>query len=324
VYTELRIFYSWQSDLNSKYNRNFIKDCLERAVKKLNKELELNEPARLDQDTKDVAGTPDIANTIFAKIQDSAVFIGDVSFIAGGDGTKFCSNPNVMIELGYALSSLTDLCVVNVMNTAYGEAEGNLPFDLNHKRWPIRYELSADNFTKKNEVKESLVNDLCRAIKPILAVREQEFPLANLYDNPSLENIRHHILSAHSKKDWKTQSIDSRTTAIYSNNVNLRVEINYTDEGTQCNDFKEEWANGFIKPKAAGYWCDIYFGQSHIERTILVSVDEGRALLPLPRGLNAKGQLVVVAPFEYRIAELFDTQETLYRYFSQSGLEFGD
>jgi hypothetical protein len=78
-------------------------------------------------------------------------------------------------------------------------------------------------------------------------------------------------------------SIGSRTTAIYAKNVNLRVEVNYTDQGTQCKDFKENWANGFIHPQATGYWCDIYFGQSHIERTILIAVDGGNALLPLPR-----------------------------------------
>lgn len=320
----MKIFYSWQSDLESKHNRNFIKDCLERAVKKLNKKLELDEAVRLDQDTKDVAGTPDIANTIFRKIQDSTVFIGDVSFIAGDEGKKLCSNPNVMIELGYALSSLTDLCVVNVMNTAYGKAEGNLPFDLNHKRWPIQYELNDDNFSNKRNVRDSLVNDFYNAIKPILAVRELDIKLEQLSDNPSLENIRHHILAAHSKHDWQVQSIGLRTTAIYSSNVNLRVEVNYTDEGTQCEDFKDDWANVSIKPQATGYWCDIYFSQSHIGRTILVSVDEGRALLPLPRKQNTSGKLRVVEPYDYRIAELFDTQETLYRYFSQAGLEFGE
>ena len=30
------VFYSWQSDLNSKYNRNFIEDALESAIKTIN------------------------------------------------------------------------------------------------------------------------------------------------------------------------------------------------------------------------------------------------------------------------------------------------
>ena len=318
----MKIFYSWQSDLESKYNRNFIKDCLERAIKALNKELLLNEAVRLDQDTKGIAGTPDIANTIFEKIRNSVIFIGDVTFIAGNGDKKLCSNPNVMIELGYALSSLTDLCIVNIMNTAYGKAEGNLPFDLNHKRWPIQYHLNEENFSDKAKVREGLVKVLIEAIKPILNIREDAASLKPLVDDPSIDNIRHHILSSDSKKDWSLRSIDSKSTSIYGQNVNLRIEINYTEDGTQCSDFKETWANSFLNSNATGYWCDIYYGQTHIDRTVLVSVDGGMALLPLPRNLNSKDELIAVEPYDYRIAELFDSQETLYRYFRNSGLEF--
>ena len=320
----MKIFYSWQSDINSKHNRNFIKDCLERAIKKLNNELQLNEAVRLDQDTKDVAGTPDITNTIFEKIRKSAIFIGDVTFIEGSESSKLCSNPNVMIELGYALSSLTDLCIVNVMNTAYGKAEGNLPFDLNHKRWPIQYNLNEDNYSEKAKIREELVATLVTAIKPILAIREDITESTPLVENPSIDNIYHHILSSDSKHDWLLKSIDSRSTSIYRQSVNLRIEVNYTEDGTQCDDFKESWANSFLHSQATGYWCDIYYGQTHIDRTILVAVDGGRALLPLPRERNESGQLVVVKPYDYRIAELFDSQETLYRYFVQVGFEFGE
>ncbi|HCG7771197.1 TPA: hypothetical protein NJ450_004566 [Vibrio parahaemolyticus] len=320
----MKIFYSWQSDIDSRYNRNFIKDCLERAIKTLNKDLKLNEAIRLDQDTKGVAGTPDIANTIFSKIKDSAIFIGDVTFIAGGNGNKYCSNPNVMIELGYALSSLTDLCIVNVMNTAFGEPEGNLPFDLTHKRWPIQYDLNENNYESKRDEREKLVKVFVEAIKPILEIREESIELEPLVSSPSLNNIRHHILSSESKQDWILQSIDSRSTSIYRGNVNLRIEVNFTEDGTQCADFREPWANVFLNSKAIGYWCDIYYGQTHIDRTILVSVDGGRVLLPLPLGQNSDGERVVVKPYDYRIAELFDSQDTLYWYFMKLGFEFGE
>ncbi len=227
-----------------------------------------------------------------------------------------------MIELGYALSSLTDLCIVNIMNTAYGKAEGNLPFDLNHKRWPIQYHLNEENYSDKAKVREELVKVLIEAIKPILNIREDATSLKPLVDDPSIDSIRHHILSSDSKKDWSLHSIDSKSTSIYGQNVNLRIEINYTEDGTQCSDFKEAWANSFQNSNATGYWCDIYYGQTHIDRTVLVSVDGGMALLPLPRNLSSKGELIAVEPYDYKIAELFDSQETLYRYFRNSGLEF--
>lgn len=320
----MNIFYSWQSDINSKHNRNFIKDCLERAIKELNRSLQLDEAIRLDQDTKDVAGTPDITNTIFNKIKSSAIFIGDVTFISESKDSKLCSNPNVMIELGYALSSLTDVCIVNIMNTAYGEPKGNLPFDLSHKRWPIQYHLDETNYTDKSTIRDSLVKTLTDAIKPILEIREDSNDLQDLVENPSVDNIHHHILASDSKRDWSLRSMDSRTTSIYRKNVNLRLEINYTEDGTQCSDFREKWANTFLHAEATGYWCDLYYGHTHLERTVLVAVDGGRALLPLPRKQNEEHQLVVVKPYDYRIAELFDSQETLYQYFNQAGLEFGD
>jgi hypothetical protein len=137
----IKVFYSWQSDISRKYNHNFQLDCLKAAVKKLNRELELKVPIRTDHDTKDIAGSPDIASTILQKIEDSDVFLGDITFISFSH-KRALPNPNVLIELGYALHCLSDSRVINIINTAFGKPEGNIPFDLAHKRWPITYNLN--------------------------------------------------------------------------------------------------------------------------------------------------------------------------------------
>lgn len=317
----MKVFYSWQSDLDSKYNRNFIKDCLERAIKKINKDLDLEEAVRLDQDTKDVAGSPDIANTIYAKIRESDVFVGDVSFIGKTASEKHCSNPNVLIELGYALSSLTDICIINLMNTSYGAPDGNLPFDLAHKRWPITYSLCDENVADKPRVRNALVDQLEKAIKPILALRQAAHEPVPLKDEPSVDNINNHILRSNPKSDWHSNSLSWKSTVTYRKNVNLRVEINYDEDGIQQKNFAEPWANCFPDKSATGYWCYVYFGLSHIERTILVSVDGGRVMLPIPRKTDARGNYVVVEPFDYKMAEIFDTSDLLYQYFQRSGLK---
>jgi hypothetical protein len=67
------------------------------------------------------------------------------------------SKPNVLIELGYVMHALDDERVINVINTSFGEAQGNIPFDLAHKRWPISYELSDRNFSDKAVVKKKLI-----------------------------------------------------------------------------------------------------------------------------------------------------------------------
>lgn len=162
----VKVFYSWQSDIKAKYNRYFQLDCLKAAIKRINQELELKEAIREDHDTKDVTGSPDIASTIFSKIENSDIFIGDITFISFSDKSRALSNPNVLIELGYAIHALGSERVINVVNTAFGELEGNMPFDLAHKRWPISYELSEKNFFEKEVVKQKLVELFVRALKP--------------------------------------------------------------------------------------------------------------------------------------------------------------
>jgi hypothetical protein len=76
------VFYSWQSDLDAKLNRFFIRDCLKDALKKLSRESDYGESVRLDSDTSGIPGTPDIASTIFEKIEGSLLFIADISYCA--------------------------------------------------------------------------------------------------------------------------------------------------------------------------------------------------------------------------------------------------
>ena len=49
-------------------------------------------------------------------------------------------NPNVAIELGYALAHVGNQGVLMVLNSAYGDRE-SLPFDLRHKAGPIIFPL---------------------------------------------------------------------------------------------------------------------------------------------------------------------------------------
>ena len=124
------IFYSWQSDTLNKVNRNFIKDALEKAVKNLNRSMNLEEAIRFDQDTKDIPGTPEIANTIFEKIENCEVFVPDLTIVAKTKKNRQVSNPNVLLELGYAMKSIGSKRVIAIMNEDYGTAKEGLPFDL--------------------------------------------------------------------------------------------------------------------------------------------------------------------------------------------------
>jgi hypothetical protein len=183
----LKIFYSWQNDINNKFNRNFIKDCLEQAIKQLNQGLEIEDALRLDHDTKGMEGSPDIANTILKKIEQCDIFIGDITFIAKSETEKYCPNPNVLIELGYALNSLGDGRVINIMNSSFGAPDKNLPFDLAHKRWPIVYSLNEDNNTNKANIKNELVASIKAALYPYIGKPKSSTPV---FANPA-EKVKH-------------------------------------------------------------------------------------------------------------------------------------
>jgi hypothetical protein len=135
------VFFSWQSDIPQ--NRRLIREAIDLAIEELSREGGVEEAARdltADQDTQGVSGSPSISDTILTKIRGAFAFIADLTFVASGKDGRLVPNPNVLIEYGYALHALGDSRIISVLNEAYG-APAKLPFDLLHKRWPIRFSL---------------------------------------------------------------------------------------------------------------------------------------------------------------------------------------
>lgn len=164
------IFFSWQADTPNNIGRNFLREVLEEVCTGIASDTEVDEALRdvaVDSDTQGVAGQPPIADTIFRKIDASAVFIADLTFTGNRLDKRPTPNPNVLIEYGWALKALTSQRVICVMNTVYGEpGYESLPFDLAHLRWPIRYSL-AEGATpeEKKGTKQKLSKALNDAIR---------------------------------------------------------------------------------------------------------------------------------------------------------------
>jgi len=154
---QYRVFYSWQSDLPNATNRSAILDALEAVAKDIKANNVEIEPV-VDRDTAGVAGSPDIGQTIFDKIDNADVFVCDVSIInSQTPDDRPTPNPNVLLELGYALKTHGAKRVVMVMNTAFGPPE-RLPFDLKQKR-VVTYDLSltaGDRKLPKGELRSKL------------------------------------------------------------------------------------------------------------------------------------------------------------------------
>jgi hypothetical protein len=142
-------------------NKDLIQDALERAAKAIREDDSIKVEPVVDRDTAGVAGSPDIAATIFEKIDASQVFVCDVSIINDQEKARPTPNPNVLVELGYALGVLKSERVLMVMNTAFGEPE-SLPFDLSKKR-VITYRLTKEHREKaavRKELALKVENDL--------------------------------------------------------------------------------------------------------------------------------------------------------------------
>src|SRR5690349_4930320 len=127
------VFYSWQSDLPNATNRGFVEKALEDATKAIRGDQSISIEPVIDRDTEGVAGAPDIASTIFAKIATAAVFVADVSIVMQSAKGRSSPNPNVLVELGFAFRALSYERVLLVFNTAFGQVE-QLPFDLRMRR----------------------------------------------------------------------------------------------------------------------------------------------------------------------------------------------
>jgi hypothetical protein len=154
------VFYSWQSDLPNKTNRGFIEDCLKRSIKELKAEPDLRVDPALDRDTKDVPGSPDIVATIFEKIESCSLFVCDVSIINKGATGRPTPNPNVLIELGFAVKTLGWNRVICVFNEATGSIS-DLPFDLRQRRIrPYRLKEEDDKAETRKLLTRFLKDDL--------------------------------------------------------------------------------------------------------------------------------------------------------------------
>ena len=167
-----KLFYAWQSDRPSNVGRGLIRRALDEAKKELDEDLEIQDAVRgeivVDQDTQDIPGSPPIAETIFEKIRGCNVFIADLTPTNIGPSERATPNPNILIEYGYALHALGDQRIIGVFNEAYGRPE-DLPFDLRHRRWPIRYRAHEDDAQEiRRDERKRLAHKLVNAIRSII------------------------------------------------------------------------------------------------------------------------------------------------------------
>lgn len=186
------VFYAWQSDIESGINRSFIEKALKGALKRIDSDISIQASPRLDKDTAEVPGTPNIADIIFEKILQCGIFVADLTFIGAAAGSgKLIPNPNVLLEVGIALATVGWQRIILVTNTAFGLPQ-DLPFDLQHRRWPISYAIEDRKDTSKNETGKRLSADLERAIRLIIQTGALQSVDESAQERIALERMRTH------------------------------------------------------------------------------------------------------------------------------------
>lgn len=167
------VFYSWQSDLPRRVTRDIIYNATNMAIEKLKLDVSIEDSPRLDHDTLGASGIPEIAGTIFKKIEGCGIFLADLSLVGSIDMNKVdgpikrLPNPNVLLELGYAAAKIGWERVILVMNTHYGSPE-DLIFDLRHRRFPLIFNVAPDSQKNQDKVQLKLSAKIEEAIRATL------------------------------------------------------------------------------------------------------------------------------------------------------------
>lgn len=177
------VFYAWQSDRMGSHCRHLIRRALDEAADLLSADESQPYRIAIDQDTQGVAGLCDIPATILSKIASADAVVADLTFVSKtrplkGKKPKYCSNPNVLFELGYAFHALTHERLICVMNEAHGASTETL-FDLDHRRHPIAFDSKPDNSISKRDVIKKLSQDIANALRPIVAKGPRSIAIDN-------------------------------------------------------------------------------------------------------------------------------------------------
>lgn len=188
----MKVFYSWESDLNHETHLKFIRESLRKSIELVGGDLGLDEAERpeLEEASSNRKGAENIVADIHRKIEHAAIFVADVTPVATSERQRLLPNPNVLYELGWATGKIGYDRVILVMNDAEGYQIKDMPFDL-VQRPIITYTLKAKSTERqKTKAQDRLVKDLTHAIKTnLVGFMEQELEIPKRSSEPDDPSI---------------------------------------------------------------------------------------------------------------------------------------
>ncbi len=155
------IFHAWSNGGTPELDRQFVADCLQRAVASLDRPgLEVCEASR---ELHGTTGPTDVFDTVATQVEAADLVIADISTAtaAVGPGGRGAPSAEVMFELGYAIAKKGRAPLIGVANLGHGPVPG-LPFELPSAQL-ITYTLT--DSAEREAVRDKLVPALAHAIQ---------------------------------------------------------------------------------------------------------------------------------------------------------------
>lgn len=263
--TKFKIFYSWQSDLPGSKTRYFIRECIDEAIKDAGKSEAID--AVRDEATKGLTGSPDIITSIYSKIDECDMVIADVSLCFKRDVTKdgqekYSPNPNVMLELGYAVKTLSWERVLCISNTDFGS---DYPFDIDHNR--------QTSFSLDGKDKKAVRRRLAKKISEDIQTLQGQLPRAKA-------GFSSHIIGSYDFNQQKvipllvpfdfrnSESFKLKNEDLLTNARKLLAEIQVITESMNLNNDEKE------KAETLSFWSDKEKYRECIKRSLDIDVDD--------------------------------------------------
>ena len=131
----------------------------------------------------------------------------------------------------------------------------------------------------------------------------------------SYDEILNFITTSDVKLDWKWIKTNWAQEAFLKEDPRLRIKVRSDESGIRDKDFNAPWMAALSDPTATSYWFDLSYDHALIDRFTLVFVDGSTAELPVPDPATLE-----VDPLDYKVAQIFDENNTLDEYMAKAGL----
>lgn len=121
------------------------------------------------------------------------------------------------------------------------------------------------------------------------------------------------ITNSDAKEDWAEVNFGNHAKYIYRKDVRIWIVNERPSEEPEA--FGESWATNCADNRAYTKFHQIYFNSSLLAEIMLISIDGGRAVLPLPKMEN-RPQYTEPRELDLKIAQIVDSGQ-LEKYLKQ-------